>query len=165
MGTFFCSNCKRELNTKYLHKNGLCIDCAMNPHKYRTKENVSCFSCGIDVDKADAVSNACFNYCKNCAEKYSISEHSKNSKARNIKVLFIKEEIPYECTISICIETVLGKPCIEYDRCVRREVGIFSEISYNEISFEQLKDIAKNISEEVYEQYKDMNETNWKEYM
>ena len=165
MGTFICFNCKRELNTKYLYKNGICIDCSMNPHKYKAKDNATCSLCGADFDRADAVSNACFSYCKNCAEKHFISEHSNNSKANNIKVLFIKEEIPYECTISVCIETVSGKPCIEYNRCVSRGVAIFPEITYNEISFEQLKDIAKNISEEVYEQYKDVNETNWAEYI
>ena len=36
-------------------------------------------------------------------------------------------------------------------------VGIFSEISYYEISFPQLKEIAKKVSEELYEKYKGMN--------
>lgn len=32
--TFVCPNCKRELNKKYLYKQGLCVDCVINPKKY-----------------------------------------------------------------------------------------------------------------------------------
>ena len=32
--TFVCSNCKRELNKKYLYKQGMCVDCIINSPNY-----------------------------------------------------------------------------------------------------------------------------------
>ena len=32
--TFVCPNCKRELNKKYLYKQGMCVDCVANSQKH-----------------------------------------------------------------------------------------------------------------------------------
>jgi len=32
--TFVCVNCKRELNKKYLYKQGMCVDCIINSPNY-----------------------------------------------------------------------------------------------------------------------------------
>lgn len=164
--TFVCWNCKRRLNKLYkADESGVCTRCyGIDPQRYCKPEFTTCSSCGMPVDTRYAVSNACFYYCRECAKKYSISQQSRYSKASHLIVLFRKEEIPYKVTSNVCIETVSGKPCIEEDR-VMGGVGIFSEISYYEISFPQLKGIAKKVSEELYEKYKGMNETNWLEYM
>ena len=63
MGTFFCSNCKRELSIKHLHKNGICVDCFIDPQKYKSKEFVICLSCGIEFDKTEMSSNIGFYCC------------------------------------------------------------------------------------------------------
>ena len=39
--TFVCPNCGRELNKKYLYKQGLCVDCVINPQKYRKPQPAS----------------------------------------------------------------------------------------------------------------------------
>lgn len=142
--TFVCWNCKRRLNKLYkADESGMCTRCyGIDPQRYCKPEFTTCSSCGMPVDTRYAVSNACFYYCRECAKKYSISQQSRYSKASHLIVLFRKEEIPYKVTSNVCIETVSGKPCIEEDR-VMGGVGIFSEISYYEISFPQLKEIAK----------------------
>lgn len=165
-GTFVCPNCRRRLNVRYLdNRYGWCVDCVIDPQKYYKPIFTTCCSCGKPVDTREAVSNACFRYCRKCAEKYFISLRSSNSKAGHLIFLFRKEEIPYEVTSDVCMETLAGRPCIEESRTVFRGIAIFSEISYYPISFAELKEIAKNVSEELYEKYKGMDETNWLEYM
>lgn len=167
--TFVCPTCGRRLNVRYLDQHlysyGRCVDCVVDSQRDYKPTFTTCCSCGAPVDTRYAVSNACFRYCRKCAEKYSISLRSSNSKAGHLIFLFRKEEIPYEITSDVCMETLAGRPCIEESRTVFRGIAIFSEISYYPISFAELKEIAKNVSEELYEKYKGMNETNWLEYM
>lgn len=167
--TFVCPTCGRRLNVRYLdqhsYSHGRCVDCVIDLQRNYKPTFTTCCSCGMPVDTRYAVSNACFRYCRKCAEKYFISLRSSNSKAGHLIFLFRKEEIPYEITSDVCMETLAGRPCIEESRTVFRGIAIFSEISYYPISFAELKEIAKNVSEELYEKYKGMNETNWLEYM
>ena len=167
--TFVCPTCGRRLNVRYLDQHlysyGRCVDCVVDSQRDYKPTFTTCCSCGAPVDTRYAVSNACFRYCRKCAEKYSISLRSSNSKAGHLIFLFRKEEIPYEVTSDVCMETLAGRPCIEESRTVFRGIAIFSEISYYPISFAELKEIAKNVSEELYEKYKGMDETNWLEYM
>lgn len=167
--TFVCPTCGRRLNVRYLDRHlysyGRCVDCVVDSQRDYKPTFTTCCSCGMPIDTRYAVPNACFRYCRKCAEKYSISLRSSNSKAGHLIFLFRKEQIPYEITSDVCMETLAGRPCIEEDRTVFRGIAIFSEISYYPISFAELKEIAKNVSEELYEKYKDMDETNWLEYM
>ena len=152
----------KKVRTKDLHKKGISIDSDSHPQNIPTESAVTCSLCGKKVNKNDAIPNACFTYCIDCANKHSISEHSG---IKHIIHLFTVKEVSYEYSESVCIETISGRPCYEFSRCIQRGCGWGGTDHYREITYERIKEIAEKTSQELYEKYKDINETNWKEYI
>lgn len=143
---------------KIFKRKTLCINCK---NEYPTKDFT------LDVNKKKC------NYCvkkelnkKRKQEKQNRKEIEYNSK--HIKELFTKDMEAYVSYDKVCIDTAKGQPCIQHFRDSGHGglgYGGIGDTSITYISFEDVKDIAKNISEDLYEKYKNINETNWKEYI
>lgn len=137
-------------------------------------KKITCQKCGEKLSKrffSDNSNEKICVYCKNEEEEQKrIQERMQKSDKnfqyirKNCRELFVTHSEAYVCQTSVWFDVFKEKPClVENHVNGPRDSLLFWSYSY--ISFEELKDLAKNVSKEVYEKYKNLNESNWKEYI
>ena len=85
----------------------------------------------------------------NCVELFSISVNTERMEANDMY-----------------IDLKTGQPFILYSRMVHLMGGAYTtDYAVHLTSFEELRKTAKKISRHTYEKYKNMDESNWKEYI
>ena len=141
------------------------------------KRKVTCMNCKNEYFIKDFSLDVNKKKCNYCIKKEQDKKKQEQKKQRQetmeysskyIKELFIRDMEPYVSDNKVCMDIHKEQPCIEHFRdCGHGGLGYggIGDISITYISFEEVKDFAKNISEELYEKYKNINETNWKEYI
>ncbi len=141
------------------------------------KRKMVCINCKCEYSQKNFTLDINKKRCNYCVKKELDKAKEEQAEQRKkeieynskyIKELFTKDMEAYFYYNKVCMDIYKEQPCIESFRSEWHGglgYGGQGDISITYISFEDLKDIAKNISAELYEKYKDINKTNWKEYI
>ena len=140
---------------KILKRKRVCVNC-------KNEYSIKGFSLDANKEKC--------NYCikKEQEELKQQRQETMQYCSKYIKELFTRDMEPYVSYNKVCMDIYKEQPCIEHFRDCGHgglEYGGIGDTTITYISFEEVKNIAKSISEELYEKYKNINETNWKEYI
>lgn len=129
-----------------------------------------CQKCKKKLSKKEFTSLSNENICIYCASKEREKREKRESDTNwkyiemHCRELFALNCDAYTSTTSVGFDMSKRKPCIISGHAFGpRDSWMYW--SYSHIEFNELKDLAKKVSEEVYEKYKNMNENNWKEYI
>ncbi|MBR6515017.1 MAG: hypothetical protein IKT46_09330 [Clostridia bacterium] len=131
-------------------------------------KKIICQKCKKKLSKKEFSSFSNENICISCYQKEKEKREKRESDANwqyienNCRTLFTLHCDAYVSTTSVGFDISKKKPCIIRSHAFGpRDSWMYW--SYYYIEFDELQDLAKKVSEEVYEKYKNMNEKNWKE--
>lgn len=142
------------------------LSCIFNvfPKKY------TCEICGEKLSKKFFANDSSKKICICCQikenEKKKKKESDKNFQYihKNCKELFVTHSVAYVTQTSVWFDVSKGEPClVQNDAFGPRDSLLYWSYSY--ISFEELKDLAKRVSNDVFEKYKDIDVSNWKQFI
>ena len=142
------------------------LSCIFNvfPKKY------TCEICGEKLSKKFFANDSSKKICIRCQikenEKKKKKESDKNFQYihKNCKELFVTHSVAYVTQTSVWFDVSKGEPCLVQNDAFGPR-GSLLYWSYSYISFEELKDLAKRVSNDVFEKYKDIDVSNWKQFI
>ena len=129
-----------------------------------------CQKCKRKLSKNEFVDSTKGNICIYCDfkekefKKRQESENNCQYIEKNCRTLFVVQDEAYVYSTSVGFDIFQKTPCIIHSYAFGPRDSLLYW-SYSHIGFDELKKLAKENSNETYEKYKNMDESNWQQYI